>query len=115
MAKIHEKLVAQELEITNLKKQLSEKYMTPDKQKLREAIAWLNGFDTAFNLTQDHVDAVNTLLSLATQVLVGSIFASEEEIVNILEKTIPDLNKYHAYHNIASALTRLPRKMGEGE
>lgn len=36
-----------------------------NEQEVRKAIAWLNGFDTAFQLTQDHVDAVNTLLTLA--------------------------------------------------
>lgn len=43
------------------------------EEEVRRAIAWLNGFDTAFSLTQDHVDAVNTLLSLAKNYLNKSL------------------------------------------
>lgn len=51
--------------------------------------------------------AFGQCVQVATAYLEGKLGEpmSEREILNMLEKTMPDLNTYHAYHNIVHALS----------
>ena len=85
--------------------------LTPDKQKIAEAIRYMEACDTDGNepltRTPRFNEAWNTAISVLRSVLDGSIFASEEEIKNILDVIGCHINGINAS---VQALSRIPKQ-----